>query len=102
MRKTGNADKFGEIFGPRILQHTADKRCAEFRKTNRPHGNPFVPHRRFQLFRRNAESVRRVEKGQRFFIIERNVKRIDARDILKHTYDFRIIVAQNIQFQHAS
>ena len=100
MRKTGNADKLGEIFGPRILQHTADKRCAELRKTNRPHGNPLVPHRRFQLFRRNAESIRRAEKGQRFFIIERNVKRIDARDILKHTNDFRIIVAQNIQFQH--
>ena len=98
----GNADKLGEIFGPCILQHTADKRRAEFRKTNRPHGNPLVPHRRFQLFRRNAESVRRAEKGQRFFIIERNVKRIDARDILKHTNDFRIIVAQNIQFQHAS
>jgi hypothetical protein len=100
--ESGNSYQFGEVLRPGIFQHAADERRPVFRKPEGSYGNPLVPDHGSKLLRRKAQCFSGAEERQCLLVIKWNLKRIDARNILEHADNLRIIVAQDIQLEHTA
>ena len=100
--ETGNSYQFREILRPRVFEHAADEGGAVFREAQRTDGDAFISDGRRQFLRRQSQCFRRAEERQGLLVIEGNFQRVDAGDVLEHTNNFRIVVAQNIQLQHTA
>ena len=100
--EAGNTDQLREILRARVFEHAADEGRPVFRQAEGSDGDAFISDRTRKLIRRQAQCLGRTEEGQCLLVVEGDLQRVDTGDVLQHTDDLRIIVAQNIQLQHTA
>ena len=91
MSQTGNPDQVGKALGLRIQKHLNDKFRSKLRDSQRSQWAAV------DLIRRDAKRRRILEQAHDLRIVQRDLRRVNARQILQHPDHRRIIVSQNIQ-----
>ena len=91
--KTGNLDKLGHGRGLCLLQHADDELRSELRNSECARGHAS------DVFRPDSEGLRTLEDTHDLRIVQRNLHRIDACNVLQEADHGRIIMSENIQLQ---